>query len=114
MTFEKISMWINKKNGFTLITKLLKLVCVMQSSTSTCERKFSALNFIKNKLRNRLGDEFLDDLLLDFLEKDLVNKILKDTSCDRKLLIHSEILEVDQQIIISGGNSSCECITLSI
>ena len=50
----------------------------MPSSTVTCERNFSALNSIKNKLRNRLGDEFLDDMLLGFIEKDLADKILND------------------------------------
>ena len=78
MTFAEISVWINQTNYVPLITKLLKLICVMPSSIATCERNFSVLNFIKNKLHNRLGDEFLDDLLLGFLEKNLVNKILND------------------------------------
>ena len=78
MIFVEISVWINRLDCFPFITRLLKLICVMPSSTSTCERNFSAINFIKNKLRNILGDEFLDDLLLDFLEKDLVNKIINN------------------------------------
>ena len=50
----------------------------MKHSTATCERSFSTLNFIKNELRNRLGDEFLNDPFLGLLEKDLVNKIIHD------------------------------------
>ena len=58
----------------------------MPSSTATCERNFSVLNFIKNKLRNRLGDEFLDDLLLGFLEKDLINKILNNEDLRERIV----------------------------
>ena len=79
-------MWIKKKYCFPLITKLLKMVCVMPSATSTYEMIFSALNFIKNKLRNIIADEFLDDLLLIFLETDLVNKILKDKDLQEKII----------------------------
>ena len=78
MTFSKLNKWIHQKNKYPLIKRLLKLVSVIPSSTATCERNFSALSFIKNKRRNKLGVEFLDDLMLSFLEKDLVNKILCD------------------------------------
>ena len=86
MTFNKITMWIHKVKAFPLITKLLKLVCVIPSSTATCERNFSGLNFIKNKLRNKLGNDFLDDLMLGFLEKDLVNKVLNDEATRNKVV----------------------------
>ena len=76
MTLSKLNKWIHQKNKYPLIAKLLKLVIVIPSSTATCERTFSALSFIKNKRRNKLGVEYLDDLMLSFLEKDLVNKIL--------------------------------------
>jgi len=33
------------------------------------------MGFIKNKKRNILGDEFLDGLMLSYLEKDLTNKV---------------------------------------
>ena len=79
-------MWIHKVKAFPLITKLLKLVCVIPSSTATCERNFSGLNFIKNKLRNKLGNDFLDDLMLGFLEKDLVNKVLNDEATRNKVV----------------------------
>ena len=40
MTFAKISMWIKQKQCFPLISKLLKLVCVILSSTATYEMNF--------------------------------------------------------------------------
>ena len=69
LTFTKVTVWVHKKNTFTLITKLLKLVCAIPSSTEKCEKKISGLYFIKNKLCNKLGDDFQDDLILSFLEK---------------------------------------------
>ena len=76
MTFADITVWVHEQNTFPLLSKLLKLVIVIPSTTATCERNFSGLSFIKNNLRNKLGDDYLDDLMLGFLEKDLVNKIL--------------------------------------
>ena len=76
MTFADINVWVHEQNMFPLLSILLKLVCVIPSTTATYERNFSVLSLIKNNLRNRLGDDFLDDLMLGFLEKDLVNKIM--------------------------------------
>ena len=63
---------------FPLISKLVKLVSVIPSSTATCKRNFSGMGYITNKVRNSLGDDFLNDLMLGYLEKDLVNKVLSD------------------------------------
>ena len=71
MTFSKFNIWVYEKCMF-------KLVSIIPSSTATCERNFSTLNFIKNKTRNKMGDDFLDNLMLGYLEKDLVNKVLSN------------------------------------
>ena len=42
MTFNMLTMWIHKIAAFLLLTKLLKLVCVLPFSSATCERNFSA------------------------------------------------------------------------
>lgn len=68
------------------ITKLLNLVSVIPSSIATCERNFSSLNYIKNKTRNKLGDDYLDDLLLGFLEKDIVNRVCSDNDLMEKVV----------------------------
>lgn len=48
------------------------------------------------KVYNRLGDDFLDNLMLGFLEKDLVNKFLIMKNWWKKLLMHSKIRDLDQ------------------
>ena len=39
-------------------------------ATASVERIFSAMTFIKNKLRNNMGDS-LDDYLVTFIERDI-------------------------------------------
>ena len=101
MTFNMLTMWIHNVNAFPLITKLLKLVCVLPSSSATCERNFSGQAFIKNKLRNKLGNEYLDDLMLGFLEKDLVNKVLQNEATRDQVVDAFKDLGRD-----SGGNKN--------
>ncbi|XP_074318754.1 uncharacterized protein LOC141655580 [Silene latifolia] len=57
---------------------LLKLVLVLPVATATVERAFSAMTFIKNKLRNSMGDEWLNDILVTFVERDVFLKVTVD------------------------------------
>jgi len=52
------------------VYKLLKLVLLLPVATASVERAFSALNFVKNKLRNSMGDQYLNDCLVPFIEKE--------------------------------------------
>ncbi len=54
--------------AYDLICMLLKLVLTQPVVTSV-ERTFSAMNFIKHKLRNKMGDGLLDDCLVIFIER---------------------------------------------
>jgi hypothetical protein len=38
-------------------------------ATASVEKVFSVMNFVKNKLRNRMGDHYLNDCLVTFIEK---------------------------------------------
>jgi hypothetical protein len=37
-------------------------------ATASVERAFSTMNFVKNRLRNRMNDSLLDDCLVTFIE----------------------------------------------
>ena len=50
---------------------LIKLVLLLPVATASVERIFSAMTFIKNKLRNKMGDNLLDDCLVTFIERDI-------------------------------------------
>jgi hypothetical protein len=40
-------------------------------ATATVERSFSAMNIIKIDLHNRMSDEWLNDLILCYIEKEI-------------------------------------------
>lgn len=44
------------------------LVLLPSVATTNVERAFSAMSFVKNKLRNKMGDSLLDDYLVTFIE----------------------------------------------
>ena len=59
----------NKHVLHSYVYKLLKLVLLLPVATASVERAFSVMNFIKNKLRNSMGDQYLNDCLVTFIEK---------------------------------------------
>jgi hypothetical protein len=40
-------------------------------ATATAERALSAMNIIKNRMRNRMGDDWLNNCLVTYIEKDV-------------------------------------------
>jgi hypothetical protein len=59
-----------KHTKHDLVYRLLKLVLVLPVATATVERVFSIMNYVKNKLRNRMGDQYLNDCLVTFIERE--------------------------------------------
>ena len=55
---------------YDIVYKLLKLVLVLPVATAGVERIFSSMNYIKNKLRSKMGQKFLNDCLVTFIERD--------------------------------------------
>ena len=45
------------RNRHELVYKLLKLVLVLPVATASVERIFSAMNYVKNKLRNKIQQQ---------------------------------------------------------
>ena len=46
------------------------------------ERAFSAMKLIKNDLHNKMGDQFMNDCLLSYIEKDVLDGISNDILID--------------------------------
>jgi hypothetical protein len=55
---------------YPLVYLLLELALILPVATATVERAFSAMSIIKNRLRNRMGNEWLNDCLVTYIEKD--------------------------------------------
>jgi hypothetical protein len=52
-----------------MVYELLKLVLLLPIATASVERVFSAMVFVKIKLRNKMRDSLLDDRLVTFIER---------------------------------------------
>jgi hypothetical protein len=61
----------NKHNVYDLVYLLLKLVLILPVALESVERAFSMMDFVKNRLRNRMNDGLLDDCLVTFIERDI-------------------------------------------
>jgi hypothetical protein len=64
-----------KADSFSLVYRLLKLVLVLPIATASVERCFSAMKIVKTILRNRIGDEFMNDCIICFVEQGLLATI---------------------------------------
>jgi hypothetical protein len=60
----------NKCSKYEIVYKLLKLVLVLPVATAGVERIFSSMNFIRNKLRSKMGQKYLNDCLVTFIERE--------------------------------------------
>ncbi|KAM3244191.1 hypothetical protein ACQJBY_055857 [Aegilops geniculata] len=65
-----------------LVYLLLKLVLILPMATANVERAFSAMSFVKNKLRNKMGDSLLDDCLVTYIERDAFSEVNEDDIID--------------------------------
>ena len=65
-----------KKNVlYPLVYSLVTLALILLVTTATVERVFSTMNIIKNRLRNQIGDQWMNDCLVTYIEKDIFKTI---------------------------------------
>ncbi|KAL5543108.1 hypothetical protein UlMin_010818 [Ulmus minor] len=64
-----------KHEVYPLVYLLIKLALTLPVATASVERVFSAMNIVKNQMRNKMGDQWLNDCLTVYLEKDVFNAI---------------------------------------
>ena len=64
-----------KDDQYHVVYKLLKLVLILPVATASVERVFSTMNFVKNKQRNKMGDEYLNNCLVTFIEREFFSKV---------------------------------------
>ena len=63
---------------YDMVYNLLKLVLLLPVKTTSVERVFSALTFVKTKLRNKMEDSLLDDCLHTFIERYIFFQVDED------------------------------------
>ncbi|XP_042456681.1 zinc finger MYM-type protein 1-like [Zingiber officinale] len=64
-----------KNRVFPLVYRMIELALLLPVATATVERVFSAMNIVKTDLRNRIGDEWMNDSLVVYIEKDVFNTV---------------------------------------
>ena len=80
INFEKSSIYFSSKAGhdqkeWIKNNSLVTLALILLLTTATVERVFSTMNIIKNRLRNQIGDQWINDCLVTYIEKDIFKTI---------------------------------------
>ncbi|XP_045801769.1 uncharacterized protein LOC123898602 [Trifolium pratense] len=65
----------DKRFVFPLVYKLIELALILPVSTASVERAFSAMSIIKNKLRNKINDEWFNDLMICYTEREIFKSL---------------------------------------
>ena len=79
--FRRIGQLVEKmvemKNNisYPLIYSLVTLALILLVATTIVERAFSTMNIIKNRLHNQIGDQWMNDCLVTYIEKDIFKTI---------------------------------------
>nr|XP_028946821.1 uncharacterized protein LOC103417557 [Malus domestica] len=63
---------------YPLVYLLVKLALILPVATASVERAFSMMKIVKNPHRNRMGDQWLNDSLVVYIEKDVYDSISND------------------------------------
>ena len=68
---------------FPLVYRLIELALVLPVATATVERVFSAMKIIKTDLRNRMGDEWMNDSMVVYIEREIFDTIKNEVILQR-------------------------------
>ena len=72
-----------KHETYSLVYLLVKLALTLLVATVTVERSFLAIKYIKNELRNRMRDRWMNNCLMVYIEKDVTCSIDNETIMQR-------------------------------
>ena len=64
-----------KHTVFPLVYKLIELALLLPVSTASVERAFSVMNIIKRELCNKIEDDWMNDLMVCYTEKEIFKSI---------------------------------------
>jgi hAT family C-terminal dimerisation region len=67
-----------KKLFYLLVYKLIKLILILPGATISVESVFSAMSIIKIRLRHRMGDEWMNDNSVTYIEKDIFSCVTNE------------------------------------
>jgi hypothetical protein len=59
-----------------LVCKLIELALILPVSTTSVERAFSAIKIIKSKLRNKMKNDWFNDLMICYTEREIFRNLI--------------------------------------
>ncbi|XP_060178052.1 uncharacterized protein LOC132607985 [Lycium barbarum] len=65
----------NLVDTYSLVYLLVKLTLILPVATATVERAFSSMKRIKNEVRNSIDDQYLNDCLVCYIERDVFTNV---------------------------------------
>ena len=77
-TLVQLMVQTTKHTSFPLVYRLIELALILPVATAQVERIFSAMKIIKTDLRNKVSDEWLNDLMVCYCEKEIFRSIHDD------------------------------------
>ena len=72
-----------KHETYSLVYLLVKLVLTLPVVTATVERSFLAIKYINNELCNQMGDQWMNDCSIMYIERDIACSINNETIMQR-------------------------------
>ena len=63
---------------YPLVYRLIELALILPVATATVERAFSAMNIIKTDLRNKMNDEWMNDSMVCYIEREMFKTVEDD------------------------------------
>jgi len=67
-----------KHERYPMVYRLLKPVLVLPVAAATAERSFSAMKIVKTYLCNRIGDSYMNNSFICYVEKELMMKVTNE------------------------------------
>ena len=77
--------------SYPLLYQAYKVILTLSVTQVGCERTFSKLRYVKNRLRNQLSEDRLDSLLLMCVERDVLSRISNHTIIDELAKMNAEM-----------------------
>ncbi|PIA59014.1 hypothetical protein AQUCO_00400101v1 [Aquilegia coerulea] len=80
---KSLMLFSNQLETYILDVRFSNAFSELRVATAGVERAFSAMNIIKNKLRNQMADNWMNDILVTYIEKDICETIDDETIMQR-------------------------------
>ncbi|XP_042405088.1 uncharacterized protein LOC121995407 [Zingiber officinale] len=94
-----------KNTIFPLVYRLIELVLVLPVITASVERVFSAMKIPKTDLRNRMGNEWMNDSLVVYIEKNIFATIENEQILQHFQQMNTRRIQLPLLVCMSRSNA---------